>query len=155
MVDEITERKYLIVDGTDGRIHYAETGKLAAHDVPETGMIVALSGGGGKVKMRNAQVEIVSYWPIERLPAAEDATWLDRVILADKKPAIHDKGLGADVSKAMVAREEWLIAQGFARSGGHDEFAHLQGKEIAIAVYDRAITLSMARGRKRDLGLSR
>jgi type IV secretory pathway VirD2 relaxase len=226
IADEMTERKYLVIDGTDGRIFYAETSTLAADDVPDTGMIVALTGGGGKAKMRNAQVEILSYWPIDRLTAADAATWLDKVILADKKPAIHDKGFGADVSKAIMAREEWLIAQGLARTGGNNtitpeqgllrtlssrgfsgvaekvseelvmqhfaldgmpfkgrhirtidlpdrrlavikgrnefallpwraEFARLRGKEIAIAVHDRAITLSIARGRGRDLGLSR
>jgi type IV secretory pathway VirD2 relaxase len=127
IADEMTDRKYLVVDGTDGRIHYAETSTLAAHDVPATGMIVALSGGGGKVKMRNAQVEIVSYSPIDRLPAAEAATWLDRVIVADKKPSIHEKGFGVEVSKAIVAREEWLIARGFARSDGHDTITPEQG----------------------------
>jgi hypothetical protein len=90
-------------------------------------MIVALSGGGGKAKMHNAEVEILSYWPVERLPSAEAATWLDRVILADQKPAIHDKGFGADVSKAIVAREEWLIANGVARSGGHDTITPERG----------------------------
>jgi type IV secretory pathway VirD2 relaxase len=127
IADEMTDRKYVMVDGTDGRLHCAETSKLSVHDVPETGMIVALSGGGGKAKMRNAEVEILSYWPIERLPATEAATWLDRVILADKKPLIHDKGFGSDVSKAIVAREAWLIAQGLARSVGHESIAPEQG----------------------------
>ncbi|MDZ4841029.1 MAG: DUF3363 domain-containing protein [Hyphomicrobium aestuarii] len=78
-------------------------------------MIVALSGGGGdKVKMRNAQVEIVSYVPVQQLPAIEAATWLDQAIVGLKKPTIRDKGFGADVSKALVAREDWLIAKGYA-----------------------------------------
>ena len=109
IADEMTDRKYLVVDGIDGRIHYAETGKLAGHDIPEPGMIVALSGGGGKGKMRNAQIEVVSYWPVERLATAEAATWLDQTIIAETKPVIHEKGFGADVSKALIAREEWLI----------------------------------------------
>ena len=114
VADEMTDRKYLVVDGIDGRIHYAETGKLAAHDIPEPGMIVALSGGGGKAKMRNAQIEAVSYWPVERLANVEAATWLDQTIIAETKPVIHEKGFGADVSKALVAREEWLIGNGHA-----------------------------------------
>lgn len=106
----LTDRKYLIVDSIDGRTHYAETDKLAGHDALEPGTMVALSGGGGKSKMRNARIEVVSYWPVERLPTDEAATWLDQAIVADKKPAIHEKGFGADVSEALVAREEWLIA---------------------------------------------
>jgi type IV secretory pathway VirD2 relaxase len=116
IADEMTDRKYLVVDGIDGRVYYAETGKLAAGNIPEPGMIVTLSGGGGMAKMRNAQVEIVSYVPIERLPGFEAATWLDRTIVADPEPAIRETGFGAEVSKAIVAREEWLIAKGYAIS---------------------------------------
>jgi len=114
IADEMTDRKFLVVDGIDGRIHYAETSKLAADNIPQRGMIVALSGGGGTGKMRNAQVEIVSYVPLEQLPSVEAATWLDQTIVAVKKPAIHDKGFGAEVSKTLVAREDWLIAKGYA-----------------------------------------
>jgi hypothetical protein len=73
-------------------------------------MMVALSGGGGKGKMRNARIDVLSYWPVDRLATADAATWLDQVIVADKKPIIHQKAFGADVSKALIAREEWLIA---------------------------------------------
>ena len=117
IADEMTDRNYLVVDGIDGRVHYAETGKLDPHNVPEPGMIVALSGGGGKGKVRNAQVEIVSHWPVETLPDLEAATWLDRTIVATKRPPIHAKGFGAEVSKAITSREAWLIANGHALSG--------------------------------------
>ena len=35
------------------------------------------------------------------------------------------------------------------------ELQQMRGKEIAIGVHDRTITMSLARGRERDLGLSR
>jgi type IV secretory pathway VirD2 relaxase len=225
IADEMTDRKYLVVDGIDGRIHYAET--LAGQDIPEPGMIVALSGGGGKAKMRNAHIEIVSYWPVERLATAEAATWLDRTIVAATKPVIHEKGFGADVSKALIAREEWLIEnrhasieqlgtitpkldmlrdlnhkgitvaaeklsvelgmlpespfEGMRMSGKHigniglpmqrlavikgrheftlvpwrPELLRMRGKNIEISLRDRTITMTLARGRTRELGLSR
>jgi type IV secretory pathway VirD2 relaxase len=227
IADEMTDRRHLVVDGIDGRVHYAETGKLAAHDIPDPGMIVALSGRGGKAKMRNAQIEVVSYWPVERLAAAEAATWLDQAIIAETKPVIHEKGFGADVSKAIVAREEWLIAtrhasaeqpgtitpkpdmlrelnhraitlaadklseqlgvphvapiegeritgkhvrtidlplQRLAVIKGREEFTLVpwrpellkwRGKQIEIGVHNRTITMALARGPVRDLGLSR
>jgi len=227
IADEMTERKYLVVDGIDGRIHYAETDKLTAHDIPEPGMIVALSGGGGTAKMRNAQIEVVSYWPIEKLATVEAATWLDQTIVAETKPVIHENGFGAEVSKAIVAREEWLIGNGLATSPSsgaitpkpdmlrelnHSGVAHaaeklsieygvphfslaegmritgkhvrtidlpamrlavikgredftivpwrpellkMRGREIEIGVRDRTITMALARGPVRDLGLSR
>ena len=227
IADEMSDRKYLIVDGIDGRIHYAETGKLAGPAPLEPGMIVALSGGGGKGRTRNARIEVVSYWPLERLATAEAATWIDQAIFADKKPIIHEKGFGADVSKALVAREEWLITsryatveeagiiarnrdmlrdldnrgiitaaekmsvqlgmphhapfEGMRLTGKHvgtidlpmqrlavikgrqeftlvpwrQELLKMHGKEIDVSVRDRTITMAPARGRVRDLGLSR
>jgi hypothetical protein len=77
-------------------------------------MIVALSGGGGKGKMRNAQVEVVSRWPVERLATAEAVTWLDQTIMAETKPVIREKGFGADMSRALIAREAWLITNHYA-----------------------------------------
>lgn len=72
-----TQREHTPKSRAGGRIHYAETGKLAGPDVLEPGMMVALSGGGGNGKMRNARIEVVSYWPVERLATADAATWLD------------------------------------------------------------------------------
>ena len=37
------------------------------------------------------------------------ATWLDQTIIDDTKPVIHEMGFGADISKALIAREDWLI----------------------------------------------
>jgi Protein of unknown function (DUF3363) len=140
---------------------------------------------------------------------------------------IHDKGFGAEVSKAIVAREEWLIAtrhaaaeqpgmitpkpdilrelnqravtlaveklaiefglphapridglhitgehvgtidlptQRLAAIKGREEFAlvpwrpellKMRGREIEIGVHDRSITMALARGRSRNLGLPR
>jgi hypothetical protein len=227
IADEMTDRKYLVVDGIDGRIHYAETGKLPGHDILAPGMMVALSGGGGKGKMRNAQIEVVSYWPVERLATVEAATWLDQTIVTETKPLIHEKGFGAEVSRALIAREEWLIAnrhasveqpgtitpkpdmlrelnhrgitvtadklsaqlgmplhspvEGMRMTGKHvgtidlpmqslavikgrqvftlvpwrPELLRMRGKEIEISVRDRTITMALARGPVRDLGLSR
>jgi hypothetical protein len=169
----------------------------------------------------------VSYWPVERLATAEAATWLDQTISAETKPVIHDKGFGADVSKALIAREEWLITNrhasveqpgtitpkpdmlqdlnhqgltvaaeklsaqmamphyspvaGMPLTGKHvgtidlpmqrlavikgrqeftlvpwrPELLAMRGKDIEISVRDRTITLALARGPVRDLGLSR
>jgi type IV secretory pathway VirD2 relaxase len=115
LADEINDRKYLVVDGIDGRIHYAETSRLAIHEVPEPGMIVGLSGGV-KGKIRNARVQVLSYWELEKMTAAEAVTWLDRTIVSDRWPTVHEHGFGSHVSKALTAREDWLIANGLATS---------------------------------------
>jgi type IV secretory pathway VirD2 relaxase len=119
LADEMNERKYLVVDGIDGRIHYAETSKLAIHEVPEPGMIVALSGRV-KGNFGNARVQVLSYWQLEKMMTAEAVTWLDRTIVSVSRPTVHEHGFGSHVSKALAAREDWLIANGLATSQAPD-----------------------------------
>jgi Protein of unknown function (DUF3363)/Arm DNA-binding domain len=160
-------------------------------------------------------------------PSIDAATWLDRTIVAEQRPAIHEKAFGAEVSKAHVAREDWLIANGLATSNTpgsippkpdmlralehrgvarvaaklsaaldlphvnaidglritgqhvrtidlptvrlavikgrdeftfipwHPEFLKMRGKEIEISIRSRQISMTLARGRSRDRGLSR
>ena len=114
IADEMTDRKFIVVDGADGRLHYAEMGKASADEAPEPGMIVALKSMGGKSSGRTARVEILSLWPIERLPDAELPTWLDKAIVENKLPTMADRKFGAELSAAFRARADWLIAQGHA-----------------------------------------
>ena len=44
LVDEITDRTWVVVDAVDGRVHYAELGRLKPADVPARGTVVALAG---------------------------------------------------------------------------------------------------------------
>ena len=50
LVDEITDRTWVVVDAVDGRVHYAELGRLQAGEVPARGMLVALGGDSLQVK---------------------------------------------------------------------------------------------------------
>src|SRR5262245_42028331 len=50
LVDEITDRAWVVVDAVDGRAHYDELGRLQAGEVPARGMLVALGGDGLQVK---------------------------------------------------------------------------------------------------------
>ena len=45
MVDEITDRTWVVIDAVDGRVHYAELGRLGPDGVPVRGAIVALGSG--------------------------------------------------------------------------------------------------------------
>ena len=105
-------------------------------------MIVMLSGAAGKGKMSNARVEIVTYWAVQRLPGANAETWLDRVIVADEKLAIREKGFGAEVSKAIRTREDWLIAHGRARSGALDTITPNPKLLSELALANRVATES-------------
>jgi hypothetical protein len=44
MVDEITDRIWVVVDAVDGRVHYADLGRIKPGNVPQRGMLVALAG---------------------------------------------------------------------------------------------------------------
>src|SRR4029079_1545219 len=43
MVDEITDRTWVVIDAVDGRVHYAELGRLRATEGPERGTLGALA----------------------------------------------------------------------------------------------------------------
>src|SRR5262249_9631072 len=67
-----------------------------------------------------------------------------------RKPVIHEKGFGADVSKVLVAREEWLIANGHA-SGDQpgtitprpDMLRGLNNRGITVAAEEMSAQLGM------------
>jgi type IV secretory pathway VirD2 relaxase len=45
LVDEITDRTWLVIDAVDGRAHYVELGRLSSNEIPSRGALVALGGG--------------------------------------------------------------------------------------------------------------
>ena len=50
LTDEINDRHYVVVDGVDGRVHYADIGRVRPETLPERGMIVV--NRSGKVARR-------------------------------------------------------------------------------------------------------
>jgi type IV secretory pathway VirD2 relaxase len=61
-------------------------------------------------------VETLSRVPLDRLPRAEAATWLDRELVAEAPEPIRDSGFGREVRAAQAARRQWLVAEGLAES---------------------------------------
>jgi hypothetical protein len=51
---------------------------VGAHKTLAARKIALPAGDCRKGKMRNAQIEVVSYWPVEQLATAEASTWLDQ-----------------------------------------------------------------------------
>ena len=88
---------------------------------------------------RPVEVEIASPMPLQGLPAAHAATWLDRELASSAPVAARDAGFGSDVRAALVARRAWLIEQGLAQeTGGRFELragaiATLQQREVFSA----------------------
>lgn len=60
------------------------------------------------------KLDLLSPVPIERLPEAQGATWLDRELVADRPAPLRDAGFGREARAALAARRQWLLAQGLA-----------------------------------------
>jgi hypothetical protein len=107
LVDEITDRQYVIVDGADGRAHYAELGRLRPDETPARGMIVSLVSDRLEGKPRSTpRLTVLSPVNLERLPGYDGPTWLDRAVTA--KISTGPTGFGAELSQALDERRKWL-----------------------------------------------
>ena len=123
MVDEITDRTWVVIDAVDGRVHYAELGRLRATDVPERGTLVALAGEAAPGKPSAApKLQLLSPMGIERQTAYEGPTWIDQAMLAKWRPDPDVAGFGAELRGAFAARVRWLRQrQLVAPSDGGDD----------------------------------
>jgi hypothetical protein len=109
LVDEITDRQYVIVDGIDGRVHYAPLGRLPPAQVPGRGMIVSLSGDSLQGKPRSVpRLQILSPVEIAHQVDYDGPTWLDRASIAREHLQPSPTAFGAEVSQALEARSRWL-----------------------------------------------
>jgi type IV secretory pathway VirD2 relaxase len=115
LVDEITDRQYVIVDGADGRVHYAELGRLKPEDAPSRGMIVSLVSDRLKGKPSSTpRLTILSPVELERLASYDGPTWLDRAVVATERIAAALTGFGSELDHALSGRRRWLVGQQLA-----------------------------------------
>ena len=115
LVDEITDRQYVIVDGVDGRVHYAELGRLAFSEVPARGMIVSLSGDSLQGKPKSVpRLQVLSPVELAGQIAYDGPTWLDRALIARVRPNQSQTGFGAELQQALANRSRWLAEQKLA-----------------------------------------
>ena len=113
LTDEINDRHYIVVDGVDGKVHYADVGHLRPELVPDKGMIVGIENKMVEVSERlSTNLRILSYLYLEKLVEAEGATWLDKEMLSKSAERLTQSGFGNDVSVAITRRRQWLVAQG-------------------------------------------
>ncbi len=109
MVDEITDRTWVIVDAVDGRMHYAELGRLKPETVPHRGMLVALAGDNLTEKPSAApSLHVLSPVALDRIATYEGPTWVDEAIITKWKPDPAMTGLAAELRAAIAARTQWL-----------------------------------------------
>jgi len=112
LVDEITDRTWVIIDAVDGRVHYAELGRLKPENLPRRGMLVALAGDSLTEKPSQVPtLHVLSRAAVDRLSTYEGPTWLDEAIVSKWKADPHLPGISADLRTALAARTAWLEAR--------------------------------------------
>src|SRR5512145_1663832 len=110
MVDEITDRTWVVVDAVDGRVHYADLGRITPDDIPRRGMLVALAGDEtlrGK-PTSVPRIEVLSAVEIGRLATYDGPTWLDEAIVGRLQVQEDTRGLPTELRQALVDRGRWL-----------------------------------------------
>ena len=116
MVDEITDRTWVVVDAVDGRVHYADLGRLKPADVPQRGMLVALAGDEtlrGK-PTSVPRLEVLSAVELGGLASYDGPTWLDEAIIGKFEVQKEMPGFAADLRQALADRAQWLAEGGLA-----------------------------------------
>ncbi len=122
IVDEITDRTWVIVDAVDGRVHYADLGRLAPEALPQRGMIAALAGGHlDERPSRVARLHVLSPAPLDQLPHYDGPTWLDEAIISKWRPEPGMPGVAVELRESLAERGRWLKGQALATVGGSGE----------------------------------
>jgi type IV secretory pathway VirD2 relaxase len=109
MTDEISDRTWVVIDAVDGRIHYAELGRLHPADRPRSGNLVFLGAAARGDKPSAApKLQVLSLIDIHQQSSYEGPTWIDQAIIAHWQPEAGAAGFGAELAKAFAARVKWL-----------------------------------------------
>jgi type IV secretory pathway VirD2 relaxase len=128
LVDEITDRTWVILDAVDGRVHYAELGRLKPADVPVRDTLAALGGDGLQQKPSAVpRMHILSPVEVERHTGYEGPIWLDEAIIAKWSPEPGLPGLAAELRAALAARGQWLADRALAKVAGDGTITAMPG----------------------------
>jgi len=115
LVDEISDHTWVVIDAVDGRVHYAELGRLKPAEVPGRGTLVALAGDSLEGKPSKVpKVQELSLVELESQTMYDGPTWLDQAILSRWQPEPGTPGFAQDVQQALAARGRWLVARNLA-----------------------------------------
>ncbi len=113
LTDEINDKHFVVVDGIDGKVHYADIGRIRPESLPGKGMIVSLEASEQEAGNRQqTRLRILSYLNLEKLAATEGATWLDSELASKTLSHVDDQGFGTDVKSAFRNRLQWLTERG-------------------------------------------
>jgi type IV secretory pathway VirD2 relaxase len=118
LTDGVTDSHFVVIDGIDGKVHYADIGQQRPGALPDKGMIVSLEAAAQETHTRQqVRIRVLSYLNFEKLAELEGATWLDKELASKSPTSIRDHGFGADVKAALRNRMQWLAERGLATVG--------------------------------------
>jgi type IV secretory pathway VirD2 relaxase len=121
LTNELSDRRYVVIDGTDGRVHYADLGTVKPEVLPERGMIASLEGTAHEeTRKQSNRLRVLSYLNLERLETAEGLTWLDQELASKSPTFVSDHGFGSDVKAALRNRLQWLTERGMVDRASDD-----------------------------------
>ncbi len=123
LTDEINDRHYIVVDATDGKMHYADVGHLRPEFVPDKGMIVVIENKAVEDSdKQRTRLRILSYLNLEKLIDAEGATWLDKELLGKSQEKLAQAGFGSNVAAAIARRRQCLVTLGLGTINSDNMF---------------------------------
>lgn len=83
-----------------------------------------------QLRDRPVNIETLSAVPLDKLPGAEAATWLDRELVAEAPTLMRDAGFGHEVRAALARRRQWLVDEQLAEQ--HEGQTLYQRKMLAM-----------------------
>jgi hypothetical protein len=116
LVDEISDHTWVVVDAVDGRVHYAELGRLESADLPVRGTIVALASDSLKAGRPSPTPRLQELSPVQLEQQIEynGPTWLDQAIVSNWRPEAGMPGFPGELQDALAARGRWLAERQLA-----------------------------------------
>jgi hypothetical protein len=145
LVDEISDHTWVVIDAVDGRVHYAELGRLKPAEVPGRGTLVALAGDsleGKPSKVPKVQelspVELESQTTYDGQALAARGQWLAARNLATLSPT-GDLKPSPEMMRTLRRSERERVVQGLSHVL-NASYIHTEPGTRIRGIYDRAIT---------------
>lgn len=153
--NELQDEHYVVVDGTDGKLHYAEVGRLSKYDPPSKDMVITIKGNypnkkQAQTRQTTARISIESHLPFDQLANAEGATWLDRKILSKKPLEFRSSGFGVEAYQALQTRRQWLLSEKLMT----EQNDQLVARRKLLGTLERLEVNCVAQKLQKELGLS-
>lgn len=101
--DELTERRYVVIDGVDGRTHYAEIGAVGPNEEPPVRSTIL------ELRSRAAEPRAIDR-TIAGIAASHDGTYGER-LHREFDPQASDEFVGTHVRRLEAMRREGMVSR--------------------------------------------